>query len=82
MLVEGSLNNLKESMIQFSKPRKLVNASNPVSVPDFAIIFSKSWFNGMEKRLKQRGPSLPGERGLTELVNSAQDTLGIHFDIQ
>ena len=31
VLVEGALNNLKESMIQFSKPRKLVNASNPVS---------------------------------------------------
>lgn len=29
-LVEGPLNNLKESMIQFSKPRKLVNTSNPV----------------------------------------------------
>lgn len=30
VLVEGPLNNLKESMIQFSKPRKLINASNPV----------------------------------------------------
>lgn len=29
MLVEGPLTNLKESMIQFSKPKKLVNASNP-----------------------------------------------------
>jgi regulator of nonsense transcripts 1 len=29
VLVEGPLNNLKESMIQFSKPRKLVNAANP-----------------------------------------------------
>ncbi|XP_073243467.1 regulator of nonsense transcripts 1-like [Porites lutea] len=28
-LVEGPLNNLKESMIQFSKPRKLVNRTNP-----------------------------------------------------
>lgn len=28
-LVEGPLNNLKESMIQFSKPRKLVNKTNP-----------------------------------------------------
>lgn len=26
----GPLNNLKESMIQFSKPRKLVNRTNPV----------------------------------------------------
>ena len=31
VLVEGPLTHLKESMIQFSKPRKLVNASNPVS---------------------------------------------------
>lgn len=29
VLVEGPLNNLKESMIQFSKPRKMVNAHNP-----------------------------------------------------
>ncbi|XP_071845963.1 regulator of nonsense transcripts 1-like [Apostichopus japonicus] len=29
VLVEGPLNNLKESLIQFSKPRKLVNPSNP-----------------------------------------------------
>ncbi|XP_046350559.1 regulator of nonsense transcripts 1-like [Haliotis rufescens] len=28
-LVEGPLNNLKESLIQFSKPRKLVNTANP-----------------------------------------------------
>lgn len=27
----GPLNNMKESMIQFSKPRKLVNKTNPVS---------------------------------------------------
>lgn len=29
VLVEGPLNNLKESLIQFSKPRKLVNSTNP-----------------------------------------------------
>lgn len=29
MLVEGVLSNLKESMMQFSKPRKLVNTTNP-----------------------------------------------------
>lgn len=29
VLVEGSLNNLKESMIQFTKPKKLVNTLNP-----------------------------------------------------
>lgn len=29
LLVEGSLNNLKESMIQFTKPKKIVNTLNP-----------------------------------------------------
>ncbi|RWS29734.1 regulator of nonsense transcripts 1-like protein [Leptotrombidium deliense] len=29
VLVEGPLNNLKESMIQFSKPRKMMNSLNP-----------------------------------------------------
>jgi len=29
LLMEGPLSNLKESAIQFTKPRKLVNASNP-----------------------------------------------------
>ena len=31
VLVEGPLNNLRESLMQFSKPRKLVNTVNPVS---------------------------------------------------
>lgn len=31
VLVEGSLNNLKESMIQFTKPKKIVNTFNPGS---------------------------------------------------
>ncbi|XP_059487209.1 regulator of nonsense transcripts 1 [Neocloeon triangulifer] len=29
VLVEGPLNNLKESLIQFSKPKKLINSANP-----------------------------------------------------
>jgi hypothetical protein len=33
VLVEGPLNNLKESLIQFSKPKKLVNAANRVRRP-------------------------------------------------
>lgn len=33
VLVEGPLNNLRESLMQFSKPRKLVNTINPVSRP-------------------------------------------------
>jgi len=31
VLVEGPLNNLKESMMQFSKPKRLLNTSNPGS---------------------------------------------------
>ena len=31
VLVEGPLNNLKESMIQFSKPKKVTVSINPVS---------------------------------------------------
>lgn len=30
VLVEGPLNNLRECLMQFSKPRKLVNTINPV----------------------------------------------------
>ncbi|PKU28897.1 regulator of nonsense transcripts 1 [Limosa lapponica baueri] len=30
VLVEGPLNNLRESLMQFSKPRKLVNTINPI----------------------------------------------------
>lgn len=29
MLVEGPLNNLKESQIQFAKPKQIVNTANP-----------------------------------------------------
>lgn len=35
----GPLNNMKESMIQFSKPRKLVNKSNPVRIIPHMHIF-------------------------------------------
>ncbi|XP_053671419.1 regulator of nonsense transcripts 1 homolog [Anopheles nili] len=31
VLVEGSLNNLKESLIQFTKPKKIINTLNPGS---------------------------------------------------
>lgn len=37
VLVEGPLNNLRESLMQFSKPRKLVNTINPVSFFSFAF---------------------------------------------
>lgn len=29
LLVEGSLNNLRQSCIQFPKPKKLINRNNP-----------------------------------------------------
>eukprot|EP00064_Thunnus_orientalis_P007835 superscaffoldBa00000892_g7857 len=32
VLVEGPLNNLRESLMQFSKPRKLVNTINPIGM--------------------------------------------------
>lgn len=56
VLVEGPLNNLRESLMQFSKPRKLVNAVNPVSlvrplerarvsVHVYVVVFSPIYFN-------------------------------------
>lgn len=38
VLVEGPLNNLRESLMQFSKPRKLVNTINPVSLVSVCMI--------------------------------------------
>lgn len=40
VLVEGPLNNLRESLMQFSKPRKLVNTINPVSLVHVCYIHS------------------------------------------
>lgn len=37
VLVEGPLNNLRESLMQFSKPRKLVNTINPVSLVSVCV---------------------------------------------
>ena len=43
VLVEGPLNNLRESLMQFSKPRKLVNTINPVCItPPTPLIYSYS----------------------------------------
>lgn len=39
VLVEGPLNNLRESLMQFSKPRKLVNTINPVSTTSYLWSF-------------------------------------------
>lgn len=44
VLVEGPLNNLRESLMQFSKPRKLVNAINPVSA---LLVYSYNLYNLM-----------------------------------
>ena len=49
VLVEGPLNNLKESMIQFSKPKKLVNAYNPVSNFINDVYMSYSYENQQQK---------------------------------
>lgn len=40
VLVEGPLNNLRESLMQFSKPRKLVNTINPVRTSSFIFIYA------------------------------------------
>lgn len=59
VLVEGSLNNLKESMIQFSKPKKIVNTFNPGQ-----HFMSSTMFDAKEA-LQQRsfyGNSNPNER--------------------
>ena len=46
VLVEGPLNNLKESAIQFAKPKKLVNPTNPggrfMSTAMFSGLFSSN----------------------------------------
>jgi regulator of nonsense transcripts 1 len=50
VLVEGPLNNLKESMIQFSKPKKLVNSINPVrdsfDISNLSIKSKQSFYFG------------------------------------
>lgn len=43
VLVEGPLNNLRESLMQFSKPRKLVNTINPVSRTNCCMCTRHIW---------------------------------------
>lgn len=45
VLVEGPLNNLRESLMQFSKPRKLVNTINPVSRTRHTFFFFFNFLN-------------------------------------
>lgn len=50
VLVEGPLNNLRESLMQFSKPRKLVNTINPVSLVCLCVLHTVStecWHKGI-----------------------------------
>jgi len=65
-LVEGPLTNLKESLMQFSKPRKLVNSLNPGShfmntaMYDAREAMSKPAVSGMSRF--DRGPPPPRDR--------------------
>lgn len=56
VLVEGSLNNLKESMIQFSKPKKIVNTFNPGQ-----HFMSSAMFDAKEAMMQR--PFFGGNRG-------------------
>lgn len=49
VLVEGPLNNLRESLMQFSKPRKLVNTINPVSLVCVCASYTHSAFDAKVK---------------------------------
>ena len=49
VLVEGPLNNLKESAIQFAKPKKLVNPTNPGG-----RFMSTAMFSGRSSALRTR----------------------------
>lgn len=78
VLVEGPLNNLKESLIQFSKPRKLINTVNPgghfMSTTVFdareamipgSVYDRSSQLNGVDPSgLTWRGPMAPRGVGL------------------
>ncbi|MEQ2162721.1 hypothetical protein GOODEAATRI_022676 [Goodea atripinnis] len=44
VLVEGPLNNLRESLMQFNKPRKLVNAINPISLKSDELLIAKIFY--------------------------------------
>lgn len=64
VLVEGPLNNLKESMIQFAKPKKLVNAANPGS-----HFMSTSMYDAREAMI----PGSVYDRSGAGQVNGAQN---------
>ncbi len=52
VLVEGPLNNLKESAIQFSKPKKLINPTNPGGRFMSNAMFSGLFFHFSFKKKK------------------------------
>lgn len=68
VLVEGSLNNLKESMIQIAKPKKIVNAFNPgqhfmsTTVYDAKEAMMNHPFYG-EHRMGNPNMGMPGAQG-------------------
>ncbi|KAH3839137.1 regulator of nonsense transcripts 1-like [Dreissena polymorpha] len=68
-LVEGPLNNLKESLIQFSKPRKLVNSTNPGG-----RFMSNTMFDAREVLIP--GGSYDRSVGYREPVVRTHDQLG------
>jgi regulator of nonsense transcripts 1 len=74
VLVEGPLNNLKESMIQFSKPKKLTNFINPVSI--------NSRFIFVGSILYQLFFAFKGAKFMNNMTYSAKDVLvpGSAFD--
>jgi len=62
-LVEGPLSNLKESLIQFSKPRKLLNSLNPGShFMNTAMYDAREAMNSMDKRPRSGGVQENGLR--------------------
>lgn len=68
VLVEGPLNNMKESMIQFSKPRKLVNKTNPGG-----RYMSSTMFDAREALMPGRviGPGFPPQMDPTATYQDA-----------
>ena len=72
LLVEGSLNNLRPSCIQFPKPKKLVNRHNPGShFMKTTTYDAKEVFNASNYQLP---PNWTNTSGRTQLVGQAGPT--------
>ncbi len=72
VLVEGSLNNLKESMIQFSKPKKIINTFNPGQ-----HFMSTTMFDAKEAMVNRAGPSYFGNDRMMGMMGAG----GNQFDM-